>query len=42
MLTDLIIGRAAVRPRTIDLHRSAQVACQVESFWRRVQRVFVR
>ncbi|MEM8877259.1 MAG: hypothetical protein AAGD23_05245 [Pseudomonadota bacterium] len=42
MLTDLLIGRAAMRSRAIDLHRSAEVACQVESFWRKVQRVFVR
>jgi hypothetical protein len=42
MLTDLLIGRAAMRPRAIDLHRSAEMACQVESFWRKVQRVFVR
>jgi hypothetical protein len=41
MLTDLLIGRAAMRSRAIDLHRSAEVACQVESFWRKVQRVFV-
>jgi hypothetical protein len=42
MLTDLLIGRAAMRPRAIDLHRSAEMACQVESIWRKVQRVFVR
>jgi hypothetical protein len=42
MLTDLLIGRAAMRPRAIDLHRSAEMACQVESIWRKMQRVFVR
>jgi len=39
MLVDLLITRAAMGPREVDMHRSATLNCRLHAMWRRAGRL---